>query len=229
MELLTQRVVQRAAIYCRVSTDNQERNTSLDSQEEACRQYARELGYTVAEEHVRRETHSGAELWERPHLTQIRKTIKAGEVDALIAYAVDRLSREQAHLYILDDECDRAGAELLFVTEQFDKTPVGKMIRSVKGFAAELEREKIRERMMRGMQSRIQAGKLPGTARPIYGYRYADETRAALVVNPDTAAVVRRIFTLAAEGTPIIRITALLNTEGIPAPRYGGVWQRSSV
>ena len=96
MELLTQRVVQRAAIYCRVSTDNQERNTSLDSQEEACRQYARGLGYTVAEEHVLRETHSGAELWERPQLTQVRKAVKAGEVDALIAYAVDRLSRVTA-------------------------------------------------------------------------------------------------------------------------------------
>ncbi|MDP9375118.1 MAG: recombinase family protein [Chloroflexota bacterium] len=219
----------RATIYCRVSTDHQERNTSLASQEEACRQFAREHGYLVAEEHVHREIHSGAELWERPHLTRVRETIKAGEVDALIAYAVDRLSREQAHLYILDDECDRAGADLLFVTEQFDKTPVGKMIRSVKGFAAELEREKIRERMMRGMQSRIQSGKLPGTARPVYGYRYADETRAALVPDPDTAAVVRRIFALAAEGNPIVRITALLNAEGIPAPRYGREWQRSSV
>ncbi len=229
MALPTQRVVRRAAIYCRVSTDHQERNTSLASQEEACHQYAREHGYTVVEEHVHRETHSGAELWERPHLTRVRETIKAGEVDALIAYSVDRLSREQAHLYILDDECDRAGVDLLFVTEQFDKTPVGKMIRSVKGFAAELEREKIRERMMRGMQSRIKAGKLPGTARPVYGYRYADETRATLIPDPDTAAIVRRIFALAAQGSPIVRITALLNAEGIPAPRYGREWQRSSV
>ena len=81
-----------------------------------------------------------------------------------IAYAVDRLSREQAHLYILDDECDRAGAEMLFVTEEFDKTPVGKMIRSVKGFAAELEREKIRERTMRGMAAKLASGELEPTA-----------------------------------------------------------------
>src|SRR4051812_27817119 len=134
-----------AAIYVRVSTKGQEdEGTSLVSQEAACRAYAAARGYTVAEAHVYREVHTGAELWERPQLTALRQAVRAGEVGAIVAYALDRLSREQGHIYILDDECTRHDVAMLFVTEKFDNTPVGKIVRSVKGFAAELEREKIR-------------------------------------------------------------------------------------
>src|SRR5262245_56141723 len=104
-----------AAIYTRVSTREQEdEGTSLISQEVACRAFAAERGYTVDERHIYRETFSGAKLWERPALSAMREAVRGGAVGAIVAYALDRLSREQAHLYILDDECERAGVELLF-------------------------------------------------------------------------------------------------------------------
>ena len=57
----------KVAIYCRVSTVAQEEeSTSLDTQEARCRQYAIAKGYQIDEQHVYRETYSGAELWERP-------------------------------------------------------------------------------------------------------------------------------------------------------------------
>lgn len=102
--------------------------------------------------------HSGAELWERKQLAALRAAMRAGEVAAIVAHSLDRLSREQAHIYILDDECQRAGVALLFVAEEFEQTAVGKMIRSVKAFAAELEREKIRERTTRGRTARSCSG-----------------------------------------------------------------------
>src|SRR2546423_1617297 len=98
----------RAAIYCRVSTIGQEMDgTSLQSQEEHCRRYAAEQGYAVDEAHTYRETHTGAELWERTQLTALRGAVKRGEVAVVVAHAIDRLSREQAHLYILADEFER--------------------------------------------------------------------------------------------------------------------------
>jgi DNA invertase Pin-like site-specific DNA recombinase len=60
----------RAAIYCRVSSSQQEENSSLHTQEEHCRAYAVEHNWTVAA--VYREVHSGAELFERPQLTLLR-------------------------------------------------------------------------------------------------------------------------------------------------------------
>jgi site-specific DNA recombinase len=209
-------MVGNAAIYVRVSTTKQEQEgTSLESQEAACVAYARQHGYTVHADHIFREVHTGGELWERPRVTALRAAMKAGEFSAVIAYAVDRLSRDQAHLYILDDEATRAGVELLFVTEEFDKTPEGKLIRSVKGFVAEMEREKIKERTMRGMRTRVAQGRLLGKTPPPYGYRYADAGRSRLEPDPDTAPIVRRIFAAEA-GTTIRRIAAELDAVGIP-------------
>lgn len=212
----------RAAIYVRVSTKGQEdEGTSLASQESASRAYAAERGYIVAEHHIYREVHTGAELWERPQLTALRQAVRAGEVDAIIAHSLDRLSREQGHIYILDDECTRHDVAMLFVTEEFDNTPVGKVVRSVKGFAAELEREKIRERSLRGKRSLAEAGKLHNGGPELYGYRRDKVNRTRVIEEPE-ATVIRLIFRLVAEEHASVRaITRRLNEEGVPPPSAG--------
>src|SRR5215213_8195433 len=87
----------RAVIYCRVSTSKQEtEGTSLGTQEERCRIHAAERGYQIVA--VYREVQSGADLFERPHLTRLRESVRQGEVDVVVADALDRLSRSQAHL-----------------------------------------------------------------------------------------------------------------------------------
>jgi DNA invertase Pin-like site-specific DNA recombinase len=72
--------------------------------------------------------------------------VRQREVGAVIVFALDRLSRKQAHVAIVADECERAGVALLFATEEYEQSAVGEFIRSAKAFAAEPEREKIRER-----------------------------------------------------------------------------------
>lgn len=59
-------------------------------------------------------------VYERNLLTADRADLKAGRFQALIAHATDRLSRNPIHLAILAEECDRAGVELIFVTEPLD-------------------------------------------------------------------------------------------------------------
>ena len=73
----------RAAVYVRVSTDAQEDNTSLGSQEERCRQYAAERGLAVAA--LYRDVHTGAELWERPQVRAMLEAIRRRELDVVIA------------------------------------------------------------------------------------------------------------------------------------------------
>jgi predicted site-specific integrase-resolvase len=106
-----------ALIYCRVSTKQQElEGTSLDSQEERCRQKAQELGYEVGR--VTREVYTGAELWDRPLLSRDRANIRARQFQALVVYATDRLARDPIHLAIIAEECERAGVDLIFVTRR---------------------------------------------------------------------------------------------------------------
>ena len=158
----------RAIVYARVSTDAQERDgTSLDTQERACLQFAREQGWHIVE--VIRDTASGFTL-DRPGVDSLRRQLRVGQVDAVVAYAVDRLSRNQNQIGVLFDEIQQAGARLEFVTERFEDTAVGRFILAARAFIAEVEREKIVERTPRGKLGRARAGRIPqATGRGCYG------------------------------------------------------------
>jgi site-specific DNA recombinase len=217
----------KAAIYCRVSTTMQEDNYSLPTQEEACRKHAAALGYTVAEVH--QDVHSGYELWERKGLTALREAARAGAYDAIIAYEPDRLSRRQIHSAVLIDECERYGVALLFVNGQHDKTALGEFLANVRAFTAEMEREKFRERSMRGIHARMRSGKLRPSNRPLFGYRWIDEGKGAYEIDEDKAIIVRRIFALAATGTPLRGIATILESEGIPTANGAIHWHASVI
>jgi site-specific DNA recombinase len=212
----------RAAVYVRVSSARQEaEGTSLDSQESYCREHAAAHGYDVAE--VYREVFTGTELWDRPRLNQLRGAIRAGDVDALIVHATDRLSRDPIHLAILAEECERHGAELLFVTEPLDNTPEGALIRYVKGYAAKIENEKRRERSVRGKHTRAQLGQLHNSGIDLYGYRRDKEARTR-AVHEGEAAVVRQVFRWVGEDRlPISEVVRRLNESGTPPPSAGKV------
>src|SRR5581483_4958290 len=222
MESLASRAAVRAAIYCRVSTPGQEQDgTSLDTQEEACRRFAADRGYTVSTTHVYRETFTGAEFHERPRLGDLRAALRARQLDVVIAYAVDRLSRDQVHIWLLLDEVERGGARLEMVTESFDATPTGKFLLSARAFAAEVERQKIRERTQRGRLAIAHAGKLyaPGTDR--YGYRRVPGESRREIYEPE-AVIVRDIFeSYGLRQEPLRTIIRRLNETGVPSPGMG--------
>ncbi len=231
----------RAAIYCRVSTPPQadeahrltgassERDgTSLQTQEEGCRAYCVQQGYDVVGVFV--DIHSGADLYGRPQLTALREAVRAGGIDIVVAYALDRLSRNQAHVYIIDDELEHHGCRLEFATEDYEDSAVGRFVRSGKAFAAEVEHEKILERSMRGKRARVRNGKyLPGS-RPRYGYRWPERTaiidgkettipdKSRLEVDPVRGPIVQWIFAMAKAGKALRVIALELTAEGVPPP-----------
>lgn len=211
----------KAIVYSRVSTDAQERDgTSLETQERACLARAEELGWQVVRtirDHV-----SGAVL-ERDGLTELRDALRRGEANVVVAYAVDRLSRNQNHIGILFDEFQRAEARLELVTERFEDTAVGRFVLAARAFVAEVEREKIVERTMRGKAERARSGRLPqGTGAGCYGYTYNALT-GRREVEPFQAGVVTRIFTRYAETRSFTAVVRELNEAGIPA-LSGGRW-----
>jgi len=224
----------RAAIYCRVSTEDQEREgTSIDSQLKACLKKADELGYEMPEEFIILETYSGLTL-DRPKLPRLRQWVRDKEVDAVIGYTLDRLSRDPVHFIILQQEMEKAGVKLILVTETIDSSDLGKLITYIKGYAAKLEADKIRERTMRGIKERIQAGKMPSGRRArLYGYTYAPGKGVGEGVrykNESEAKWVKQIFHwFVNEGLGIDRITYKLRELGIPTPSGKGLWYASEV
>ncbi|MFC1972379.1 recombinase family protein [Chloroflexota bacterium] len=224
----------KAAIYCRVSTEDQEREgSSLISQKEACLKKAQELGYSVSDEFIILETYSGLSL-NRPKLDQLRERIRDKQVDAVIAYTLDRLSRDPVHFIILQEEIQKAGAELILVTEDIDSSDMGRLITHIRGFAAKLEAQKIRERTARGMRERLKSGKLfGGRATKLYGYTYIPgkgEGQGIRVINESEARWVKDIFAwYVKESLSIYSITLRLRELSVPAPGGNITWSKAAV
>ncbi len=224
----------KAAIYCRVSTEDQEREgTSLDSQTEACLKKAQELGYEVGEDNIIMETYSGLSL-DRPKLSEVRQWVRDGEIDVVIAFAFDRLSRDPVHLIIMQEEFSKAGVDLIFVTEDIDNSDMGRLITHIKGFAAKLEAEKIKERTIRGKKERVKAGRLPGGRfTKLYGYDYIKGSgpgEGIRYINKTESEVVKEIYRLyIEESLSLCKITQRLNKLGIPSPSGKNPWNRTGV
>lgn len=226
----------RAAIYVRVSTAGQEEEgTSLDSQERLCREYAAGQGWEVVR--VFQDVHTGSQWRERPGLQELRDLVRVRAVDVVLCYALDRLSRNQTHVAVITEEIEHYGARLELVTEDFENSTVGRFIRSARAFAAELEREKIVERQVRGKRERALQGKLSASAAALYGYVPAtgpDGKEVVREIVESQAEVVREIYRRASEGQSTRAIAAWLNASGIPSPaaargRLDAVWAKSQV
>lgn len=218
----------KAAIYCRVSSEGQEREgSSLESQQEACLRKAKELGYQVDDGFLIRETWSGLVL-DRPKLSQLREWVTNRRIDACIAYCLDRLSRDPAHLIILQEQMEKAGVQLILVTETIDSSDLGKLVMHVKGYSAKLEAIKIAERTADGKRKRIGRGLLPNGRGIIYGYGYDPETGKNIANGQ--LSIVRMIGVwLMSEGIFLNEACRRLMKMSIPAPKGGMRWSRGTV
>ena len=221
-----------AAIYCRVSTDNQEsEGTSLQTQLEACLQYCQDKGYNVAYRFS--EACSGLTL-ERPKLNEMRTIVRAGDINVAVVYCLDRLSRDPVHGVILTEELEKHEVAFEAVTENVDSSDLGKLITYVRGYAAKLEAEKIRERTQRGARKRAEMGKIPfGGTGHLYGYLYnpgKGQGQGVRIENPDESRWVKEMFRwLVEERLSSEAITYRLRDLGVPTPSGKGYWMSSTV
>src|SRR6266699_3556920 len=157
-------------IYCRVSTDPQEDNTSLDEQEAAGREYCRVNGLIVGMVH--RETFSGYQYRERKKLSLMRELYREGKIQGVVIRTLDRLSRSQTHIAILMEEMEHYHITLHSVKEVIDDTPMGKFARIVLAFVAEMEREKIMDRTITGKVNKAKEGNAPPVGKVPYGWKW---------------------------------------------------------
>lgn len=175
-------------IYCRVSTDIQEDNTSLEEQEAVGRKYCRERGLIVGLVH--REVWTGYQYREREQLSLMRERYREGKIQGVVIRNLDRLSRSQVHNAILMEEMEHHKVTLHCVKETIDDTSMGKFIRMILAFTAEMEREKIMDRTMTGRVNRAKNGEVREGPKPLYGYQWHDElTKDYRVIDEPAAAV----------------------------------------
>ena len=202
-----------AAIYARVSTSTQmEEGFSIPSQIKACKQKALDMGIQETNLYIYQDDVSGATL-NRPALNQMRKDITKFHIDYIICYEPDRLSRKLAHLILLTEEFNKNNQKLFFVTEQYDNNPTSQMFFKLKGLIAEYEREKIKERSIRGKKEKMLQGKIP--KHHLYGYSYCKE-KMCYEINEQEANVVKQIFTYYLNDMSSTDIIKKLQADNVP-------------
>ncbi len=146
----------KAAIYARVSTFDQEPENQLQE----VRSYCAARGWTVTE-YVDRGI-SGAKD-KRPALDHLLADAKRRKLDTVVCWRLDRLGRNLKHLITLLDELQALGVAFVSLAEGIDATtPAGKLQMHILGAMAEFERERIRERVMAGLQRARTQGKRLG-------------------------------------------------------------------
>src|SRR5438046_1304689 len=149
----------RAAIYARVSTIGQ----TCDNQLLELRRYVAARGWT-GQEFVDSGV-SGAKD-RRPALDALIQDAKRRRFDVLVCWRLDRLGRNLRHLVTLIDELQSLGVAFVSLGEGIDcMTPAGKLQLHILAALAEFERERIRERVMAGLQRAKAQGKRLGRPR----------------------------------------------------------------
>ena len=197
-----------AAIYCRVSTFDQNRGdySSLEDQEQRLRRAAKEDGYEVFQ--VSKEVASSANL-DREELGKMLG--KLDQFDAVYVTKLDRLSRSMSDWCRINELLESNDCALVSVTQKIDTTTtMGRFFRDLLMLFAQFEREMIAERTYEKMAEQAKKGRWSG-GHPILGY---DAVEKKLIVNKDQASLVKILFDKYLEVASIARTARWANDNG---------------
>ena len=146
------------ALYARVSTDDKGQNPEV--QLEPLRAYAKLRGLTVVAEYV--DFLSGSKR-SRPELDRMMVNAQAKKFDAVLVWKFDRFARSVIHLTTALESFKSWGISFMSITEQVDtSTPMGKLVFTILGAVAEMERDNLIERTKAGLARARAQGKRLG-------------------------------------------------------------------
>jgi site-specific DNA recombinase len=198
----------RAAIYARVSTEEQGNKYSIDSQLDFCREYAQVHDLTVVSEY--REIGESGTKKHRPQLDAMIATAHAGSFGTVLVWALDRLARGGAPYYSINEELTTAGCTLVFVKGGDEQKYAGLL-----AWLGEQEVQAFKERATAGRQRKAREGKINPPPWSRFGYDY-DALTQRFVVNENEAVWVRQMFAWHLEGIGIRIIARRLQEAGVP-------------
>src|ERR1700720_886079 len=165
-------MMRMTAIYARVSSEQQREENTIASQTASLIEFAKSHDLEVPKEWIcEDEGYSGATL-ERPALERVRDLAAEGQIQVVLAYAPDRLSRKYAYQILLIEELARHGAEARFVKAPQSAAAEDQLLVQFQGMIAEFERAQLLERSRRGKRYRARSSEVSVLSGAPYGYRY---------------------------------------------------------
>jgi site-specific DNA recombinase len=223
----------RAAIYARVSSEQQAQQSTIGSQVAALRERIRADGFSLEDDLCFLDDGFSGSTLIRPGLERLRDIAWAGGFTRLYVHSPDRLARKYAWQVLLVEELQRCGIELIFLNRTIGVSPEEDLLLQMQGMIAEYERAKIMERSRRGKRHAARSGSVNVLCGAPYGYRYitkhAGGGQAQYQVVLEEARVVRQIFEWVGRDRITLReVARRLHQQGIPSAK-GKAWCSSRV
>ncbi len=206
----------RCAIYTRVSTDEQARSeySSLDRQQEICRKYIdiqAEKGWVVAG--VYDDPGYSGKDFNRPGIRELLEDVRAGRVNVVVTYKIDRISRSLKDFYDFWEVLQAHNATFVSATQQFDTSnPTGMLMLNILLSFAQFERELTRERTISKMLGRAEKGLWHGGHVPL-GFTYDKESKL-LSASDEELPIIQHVFARIAETRSPSTVANELNSRG---------------
>jgi site-specific DNA recombinase len=211
-----------AAIYCRISRDRTGQRLGVERQEPPCRELCARKGWEVAGVYVDDDTfaYSGKR---RPQYERMLAEVQAGHVQAIVAWAADRLSRRPIENEGIIDLAERLGVQLATVTGEYDlATAAGRLHFRQLGILAWYESEHLAERFVLKHEELARGGRFHGGPRP-FGYE-----KDGMTIRPAEAVEVARAAQRVLDGASLRSIATDWRARGVRSPQ-GKVWSPGSI
>jgi DNA invertase Pin-like site-specific DNA recombinase len=204
----------RAAIYTRISKDTEGTELGVQRQEQDCRREAERRDWDVVQVYTDNDV-SATRSKVRPEYQRMIRDIESGHIQAVVVWAVDRLTRTPRELEDIIDLADKRGLLFANVGGTIDLgTPEGRAMARQMGTFARLEVENQARRLRRKFQEKAEKGEPHGYSP--YGYRRVDGRD---VPSDDEAAIVRECARRILARESLRSVCADLNLRGVPAPK----------
>jgi DNA invertase Pin-like site-specific DNA recombinase len=192
--------------YIRVSTEDQAREgISLDNQEAKIKAYATLNGLDLTE--IIKDAGISGKTLNRPGIAKVLKMIEAREIEAIIVYKLDRLSRKTLDNLTLIESFDSNGIAFHSIMEKIDtKSAQGRFFLTILSALAQMERDLIAERTRDALAHK--KTKREWTGRIPFGYRVED---CHLVEDPEAMRTIQKAKRMKTDGKSVRAISEALN------------------
>lgn len=223
----------RAALYARVSSEQQAQEETIASQVAALRERMAQDGLTVEEELCFLDDGYSGTTLVRPALERLRDLAAVGAIARLYVHSPDRLARKYAYQVLLVEELRREQVEIVFLNRAIGVSPEEDLLLQMQGIFAEYERAKILERSRRGRRHAAQRGAVSVLGSAPYGFRYVAKTReseAQYQIVPDQARIVEQVFGwVGREQLSLAEVSRRLAAQGVFSPKGQPLWNRTTL
>ena len=223
--------MKKLAAYCRVSTDRQKEEKTVESQKMEIKDWAQLNDAVIVDWYV--DDGWSGDMLARPELDRLRDDASKNIWQGVIWTDRDRLARRYSYQELVIEELQEKGIETHFIHQAKAETPEDKILQGFQGLFAEYERVKIAERMRRGKIHKAKSGNLVGY-QASYGYRYipkqGDKEGQFVIYEPE-AEIVKMIFHWVADDQySMRRIIKELYDRKIPPPKgKSEAWRKSTL